>query len=246
VIETDAGLYQVRVQNAAGTVWSLPARLRVGQAVPGGGLLFFANRRLCNNPVLDVPIFNVDGGTPLTAPGYLAQLYAGPSVAMLRPAGHPVSFFIPGFVPSKVVTLANVPPGSNAVVQVRAWDAAKGDTYEEARALGGSFGKSDLLSLMVGGGNLPAQCLAGLRSFSLQTGLPEFTVGTVQFVEHRPPDTLVWAVTGQAGSRYLVEKAGNDFVWQPYVVITNATGTVTFTDSASNSPVSVYRARILD
>jgi hypothetical protein len=77
--------------------------------------------------------------------------------------------------------------------------------------------------------------------------LPQFTVGQVQFVERQPHNTVVWAVIGQPGFHYLIEKADRTFVWQPYVVVTNVSGTATFTDSAnSGSAVTFYRARILD
>ena len=42
--------------------------------------------------------------------------------------------------------------------------------HEEARALGGKFGKSELLTVAVGGGPIPPAELVGLQSFSLQTG----------------------------------------------------------------------------
>jgi hypothetical protein len=250
VAAADASIYQVTVQNAAGTVWSLPATLRISNTILGGGQVVFGNHDMCGTSNPDARVFDIDNVTPLNGAGYFAQLYAGPSLALLRPAGQPVPFrsgFGAGFVVSQIVTLPNVAPGSNAIVQVRAWDAAKGNTYEEARAFGGGFGKSDLLSVTVGGGLQPPQCLAGLRGFGLQTGLPQFTVGLIQFVERQAPDTVVWAVTGQAGFRYLIEKTGHNFIWQPYVVVTNASGTVTFTDSASSgSDVTFYRARILD
>lgn len=247
---TNAGVYQVTVHNAAGTVWSLPATLRVTNSLIGGGQVSFANRGFCYSTNLDAPVFDIDGLTPLNGAGFLAQLYAGPALELLRPAGLPVPFrtgFLAGYIAPQTVTLANVPPGSNVVVQVRAWDASQGDTYEEARALGGRFGKSALFSVTAGGDGLPPACLSGLHSFSLQAGLPTFLVGTVQFVEHQPHDITVWALVGQPGYTYLIEKAHQDFVWRPYTILTNITGTATFTDTASGgSAVTFYRARILD
>jgi hypothetical protein len=247
---TNAGSYQVTVQNPVGTVWSLPAVLRVSDAVMGGGTLRFANHIICNNLSSNAPVFDLDGYTPLSGSSFLAQLYAGPSLEQLRPAGTPLPFStggLAGYFGPQIVTLANVAPSSNTVVQVRAWDATRGDTYEEARSLGGRFGKSALFNVATGGGPLGPGCLAGVSSFSLQAGLPQFTVGTVQFVERQPPNIIVWAVVGQAGYRYLVEKAGRDFVWQPFTVVLNVTGTVTFTDTASSgSATTFYRARILD
>ncbi|HWX20592.1 MAG TPA: hypothetical protein VN578_11900 [Candidatus Binatia bacterium] len=132
---------------------------------------------------------------------------------------------LPGFVEhNKIIaslpslgllTLAGLTPDTFEVEYREIADLRQDEQLpEEARALRGRFGKSDLLSITVGGGTQPAQCLTGLRSFSLQAGLPQFTVGIVKFVERQPPDTIVWAVTGQAGFRYLIEKAGKDFIWQ--------------------------------
>jgi hypothetical protein len=147
----------------------------------------------------------------------------------------------------KTITLANVPPGGTAVAQVRAWDATKGSSYEEARALGGRFGKSQILTVSAGGPLFPPPYLIGLQGFSLQAGLPRFTSGTVQFVDRLPQGQILWSVTGELGYRYLVEKSIEHSIWQPYVVVTNVTGTVTFKDSGnSGAAVVLYRSRILD
>jgi hypothetical protein len=91
--------------------------------------------------------------------------------------------------------------------------------------------------------------LQGLQRFSLQAGLPYFEVGTITFVQHQPPNIIVWALHGQPGSIYLIEKSKRtvDTVWRPFTVITNVTGTVIFTDTADSGAANVwYRARILD
>ena len=54
---------------------------------------------------------------------------------------------------------------------------------------------------------------------------------------------------GAPGFRYLVEKTAHsvDPVWDPYVIVTNVSGTATFSDGANSaSAVTFYRARILD
>jgi hypothetical protein len=88
-----------------------------------------------------------------------------------------------------------------------------------------------------------------LKSFQLQAGLPEFTVGVIEFVERQAEGVLVWSVHGTAGFRYVVEKSlrSEDQIWRPYMVLTNVTGNVSFTDSAASEAVAAfYRARILD
>jgi len=246
---TNAGIYTVRIQNNAGIVWSLPATLVVTNAIDGGGKVYFANQIPVPVPV-DAPVFDIDTVTRLNGSNYLAQLYGGPSLALIRPVGQPSAFrfgFGAGYFQTRLVTLPTVPPGSNAVLQVRAWDGNKGSSYEEARALGGKFGKSELFTLPVGGGPLPPPSLSGLQSFSLQAGLPGFVTGQISFVARQPGNVVVWAHHGQPGYRYLIEKSAHVNEWKPFQVITNATSTVTFTDEAnSGSAVVFYRSRILD
>ena len=207
-------------------------------------------RVLLIDPPIDAPVFDVDGITKLSGSNYLAQLYGGPTIASLRPVGNPSPFrtgSATGYFYPKQVVLPTVPSDSTAVVQVRAWDVTAGASYEEARGMGGKFGKSSLLTLQVGGGlSLPAN-LIGLESFQLQAGLPEFATGLIQFVEQDPVGTLVWSHQGELGYRYLIERSFGGFEWQPFVVVTNTSVTVPFTDTADPSaPMMFYRSRILD
>lgn len=245
----DAGIYTVRVDNLAGTVWSLGARLVVTEPAAGGGRVLFANG-LTSFSSLDAPVFDVDTVTPLNGSNYMAQLYAGPTLELLRPVSAPSPFrsgFGAGYFYSRIVTLPNVPPGATAVLQVRAWDANKGSSYEEARALGGRFGKSELWVQTVGGGSQPPTPLGGLQSFSLQAGRPQFISGRITFVERRPGGVVVWSHHGETGFRYLIEKSVHGFEWRPYLVITNHGPEELFTDAASSaSRVVFYRSRILD
>lgn len=251
VVVSNAGTYSVRVTNHAGIVWSLGAKLVVTNAVDGGGKLRLDNESFSfAGTEVDAPIFDIDGVTPLNGSNYLAQLYAGPTLGLLRPVGQPSPFrsgFRAGYVYAQVVTLPTVPPGSNAIAQVRAWETGKGSSYEEARAMGGKFGKSELLTVVVGGGLLPPTGLEGLQSFNLGAGMPQFANGEIHFVEQQPGDVLVWSHRGEPGFRYLIEKSWLGFEWRPFVVITNTSPTVTFTDFAQGeSGVVFYRSRILD
>jgi hypothetical protein len=239
----------VTVSNSAGVVWSLPAKLVVSEAVNGGGLIDFRSH-FVTTVTNKLPVLDLDGVTPLNGNGFRAQLYAGPSLELLRPAGQPTPVqtgFDAGYFVPQLVSLANVPPGSNCVVQVRAWEFDKGNSYEEARALGGKFGRSEILTVTVGGDSLPPAYLTGLQSFGLQAGLPYLTVGILQFSERLPDGTVVWSLTGEPRFRYVIEKAAENFLWQPFLVVTNVSGTVTFTDSSTgDSALTLYRARILD
>jgi hypothetical protein len=247
---TNAGTYKVLVANDLGTAWTLPATLSVTATNQGGGLVYFSNRGAPGVSNL-TPVLDIDGFTRLSGSNYVAQLYAGASLTELRPAGAPSQFYsagsFSGYFMEKVVTLATVPPGSSVLVQVRAWERNRGTTYEEARALGGKYGKSELLSITTYASGAQPLGLVGLQSFVMQAGLPFFSAGVIQLSHREPGGIVVWSLQGEPNVRYVIEKAAQDFVWEPYLVLTNVTGTVTFTDSASSGAnVVLYRSRLLD
>lgn len=249
----DAGVYEVRVQNLGGIVWSLPARLAVTNALQGGGTIDFRNRSLTFTTVSnEAPVFDLDGTTPLNGPHYVAQLYAGTSLDSMRPIASPSAFrtgYYAGFFDSRILTLSHIPPGATVFAQVRVWESNKGSSYEEARALGGRFARSEILEVVAGSGPSSATRLAGLTSFHLEAGLPSFTVGVIDFVERQPGNTITWSLRGAPGFRYVVERSqgADPVLWRPFAIVTNTSGTVTFTDSAnSGNGRTFYRARILD
>ncbi|HXT13639.1 MAG TPA: immunoglobulin domain-containing protein [Candidatus Angelobacter sp.] len=246
-----AGVYTVRVKDRSSTVFSLPATLTVSTTDVGGGQINFANW-FVTTQTNALPVFDVDGTTLLSGSEYMAQLYAGPDLASLRPVGQPTPFqssYNAGYFVPQTLTLGNVAPGSNAVVQVRAWDTAFGSSFEAARTLGGRFGASGIFQVVAGGNGGPPANLQGLQSFSLQAGLPYFQVATLQYVREQPLGTLVWALHGQPGYIYSVEKRYPGLVWQPFTVVTNITGTVNFTSTLERglgNDAVLYRARILN
>jgi len=246
---TNAGTYSLRVSNGLATAWSLPARITVTTTNVGGGMFLVLNEYMTGRIPWQVPVFDVDGTTRLPQGTYVAQLYVGLSLSQLRAAGNPVGFPSPGFFGypfgySSVVTAPTVPPEATAVLQVRVWDRSLGASYEEARALGSKFGRSRIFT-QVARDN--ADLLTGLQSFSMQSGMAEFVVGRVELTGVQPNGTVSGKLYGQAGYNYLLERQLGDAVWRPLVVLSNATGTITFTDtlSVTNSAV-LYRARILE
>jgi hypothetical protein len=251
--DVHAGTYEVKVGNVGGSVWSLPATL-IATNQAGGGYINFRNGRFpVLDPVVNAPIYDIDGVSPLNGNRYVAQLYAGLTAENLRPAGDPVPFiagFGAGYFMGRSVALPNVPPMTLAQVQVRVWEASFGASYEEARALGGKFGRSEVLAVIAGGGTgahtLPAN-LTGLTSFSLQAGLPGFTTGRLQLQQQLPNGQAVWSLQGESGFRYLVEQTAepNQLVWRPYLLLTNSSGNTSFTVDPS-SENTFFRARILD
>ncbi len=249
---SNAGFYSVRVANRGGSVYSLPASLLVTNA-SGGGAVDFRNRWFAvATSSNQAPVFDLDGLTRLNGPSFVAQLYAGPTIETMLPAALPTPFlsgFQAGFFGPQNIALANVAPGDAAVAQVRAWEIGRGSSYEEARALGGKFGSSEVISFTAGGGLLPPARLASLTSFTLRAGLPAFTVGVLTLVERKPHRVFVWSLRGETGFRYVIERATRPHfsVWRPFQVVTNVTGTVLFSDSpAPGEGTLFYRARILD
>lgn len=145
-----------------------------------GGTVYFANR---NTGVgIDAPIFDIDGITRLSGEAFLVQLWGGPTEASLAPVGPAVEFRTDdaaGYFTGDIRAIPTVAPGAKGVVQIRAWAAAAGLTYEAAVAAGGKHGASPSLTITVGNlgtpPTLPAQ-LIGLQSFKLQQGVsPKIT-----------------------------------------------------------------------
>lgn len=140
----------------------------------------------------------VDGiNAPVFAPGgvklgsaYLGQLYAGPTADSLTPVGIGTGFkdaagVGSGYIIGGTATIGNVAPGATAFIQLRAWEAAGGTSYEAAQASGKMFGSSTTLQIVTGGGGSPPAVpapLTGLASFTL---VPE-------------PSTLALGVLGAA------------------------------------------------
>lgn len=167
----DAGTYWVEVRNAAGSVTSLPAVVRVVPLEPGG-TVYFNNRVIAAG--VDAPVFEADGTTPLAGPAYLAQLYAGPTPDTLEPVGAAVSFRTgagAGYITGGVVVIPGVAPGAQAYVQMRVWESARGPDYPSALRAGGKTGVSNVLPLVTGGAGSPPSFpadLVGLESFRIE------------------------------------------------------------------------------
>jgi hypothetical protein len=141
----------------------------------------------------------------------------------------------------------DVNPGEHAYVQIRVWDIWWGATYEEARARGGKFGASPVViaSTTASPVNLPT--LAPLQSFALRAAVPQFTTGRIELQSKTPDGIITWNLAGAPGFTYLVEKRQPPQNWAPLIVLTNITGSVSFSDpDPSNSSVTFYRARMLD
>lgn len=126
------------------------------------------------------PITDVDGTTPLFGDAFLGQLYAGADAASLAPIGDAVAFLddfgdalLAGVVSGGTRSIASVAPGADAVVEVRAWQASDGGTYEAAEAAGGKVGKSAQFTVTTGGAGSPPSLPANLTGFASFSLVPE-------------------------------------------------------------------------
>ena len=121
-------------------------------------------------------VFDVDGKTPLAGPEFLAELYAAAPGESLEPISASITPFLaaaPGyfFNPTDVI-LPGVPIGGNAMLQVVAWRASDGPTFEAANHVGAHVGMSPVAVASLHFG-LP---MASIPRFSLQVVVPEPSV----------------------------------------------------------------------
>jgi hypothetical protein len=247
---SDAGAYKVEVRNPKGTVLSREALVQVSATGEPGVLIWLANWTPEPGVGPDFVIYDADQITLLTGSQFVAQLYAGLTPDRLRPCGQPAGFLegtLAGRISPAPILVPNISPGSEAYAQVRVWEAQYGASYEEARARGGRFGRSDVLRLTNVPGSPAAAFLDGLPSFSLRSGLPDFYVGRIEIAERHADGRIEWRLVGQTGFRYLVEKSAGDARWYPLVEIKIEEGSAYFVDSNPDSNQAIYyRARILD
>ncbi len=122
------------------------------------------------------PGTTVYGGPRLSGPGYTAQLWGGPTVDSMQPAGgFATSTFRTGAAAGLWVTstdpaiIHGVPEGGTATLQVRAWDNQAGTitTWAEAVAAGTPLGESAIFLSQPLGGLAPPPNLIGLTSFNI-------------------------------------------------------------------------------
>ena len=171
---------------ATSSLWILLATFALVCTVRAQSKFELANHRL---PGVNAPVFN-SLGIPLAGSNYLAELWGGATPDLLTPLvlidrnnSREIVPFLSGgyFIPTATsdnLCVLEVNPGGFAWLQVRAWDARLGSTYEEVLASGlGGYGESNEFYAL--GGNpfavpleLPGS-LIGLQSFNLRQVVPE-------------------------------------------------------------------------
>ncbi len=183
------GAYQVAVSNPFGSVTSTVVVVSINDYQ--GGAVYFANAF----GSVRAYVFDVDGLTRLEGNGYLAQLYAGTNETTLMPIGAATPFktgISAGLFVGGTRYISAVPPGGLATVQVRAWDAAAGSTFEQASLNGGRAGLSLTFTAHTAGGIPPAPptWLLGLQSFSLQSNTLSQVLTNAPSGDSSPPVLL--------------------------------------------------------
>ncbi len=204
--------------------------------------------------------------TGLSGEQYLAQLYAGVAADALFPAGPATPFReepAAGYWslgPDGIRTIPWIGPAQPVFVQVRAWEAGLGSTFEETVAKGGAVGSSDLLRVVPGGfGSPPAlpANLVGLRSFHLSrtpvaTASP---LGTLASIDLEHGLGLSLALTGSelrlegtssaTGSFYLIQKSSDLVSWETVAALASADKRFVFSRYKSDAPWEFYRVVVL-
>jgi len=124
-------------------------------------------------------------GAKLDGAAFLAQAYVGMNEGSLAPVGTALPFRTggaAGYITSTGIAVPGMPAGTQVVVQMRAWEVAKGATYEAALASGEGFGASKSVTLTLTAPPAAPADMVGLTAFSL---VPE-------------PSTLALGVLGVA------------------------------------------------
>lgn len=159
----------------------------------GQGTLLFNNKYASSTPPIDAPVYiDTIGGTKVDGSAYLGQLYVGATAGSLVAVGTPVAFRAAGpgagYITGGDVAVPGLAAGTAVVVEFRAWESAKGSSYDLSMAAGGRVGKSAQLNLTLGGTGSPpgpGAPLVGLTSFAV-TVVPE-------------PSTIALGLLGAAG-----------------------------------------------
>jgi len=150
------------------------------------GQFQFGNKNTLLTPPLESKVFD-NLGNALAGTAYWAQAYVKLATAddsSYGPVGTAVNFRTganAGYIVTTTVS-TSFPGGANVTVQMRAWEASGGTSYEAAVASGKLYGTSNPVNLQVAVAPNTPPDMVGLQSFAL---IPE-------------PSTLALGVLGAA------------------------------------------------
>lgn len=145
------------------------------------GQFTFGNKNLTTTPPIDAKVLS-EKGVPLAGTAYWTQAYvklAADPDSSYAPVGTAVNFRTgnnAGYIVPVVVT-TTAAGGASISVEMRAWEASGGTSYEAAIASGKLVGKSSPVTLSVTvAPNAPSD-MVGLASFSLIPEPSTFALG---------------------------------------------------------------------
>jgi hypothetical protein len=104
--------------------------------------------------------------------GFRAQLYVGPAASPASAlttngiSGAPATLLSgggAGYFLGNARDIAGFAPGTTVTLQVRAWQAASGASWESAA----NKGESNLIQVQLGGGQIPTPNMVGLQGFTV-------------------------------------------------------------------------------
>ena len=145
-------------------------------ALAQGRFIFGNECRTCTPP-LAAPVSTPDCMWRFSGWSCYAQAYikpAGDPDSSFRPVGEPVHFRTgthAGYIES-VEIITPFPPNTQIDVQMRAWEALGGDSYEAAIYMGMIAVESNVLTLLVTAPPDPAPYMVGLGGFCLAAPPP--------------------------------------------------------------------------
>lgn len=141
------------------------------------GFIVFGNRVSADG--LDAPVLDTDCVSRLAGPTYLAQAYVGFAPDILTPLGSLTPFRTgeyAGYIASRNLEIPGTGIDDLVYVQIRAWEANAGSTYEEAVSGGARHGFSNIVPVWTQLPPGPGNSLVGLQSFCL---VPEPSSGAL-------------------------------------------------------------------
>jgi len=193
-------------------------------------------------------VYDVDGVTPLRS-NFRAQLYAGMTrtEGALTPVGSPVSFLggeMGGYINAGAITIPGATSWDPVYFQLRAWEGARGATYEAALTNRSKTGRSGVVSVDVGPPALGAQSGGVAAPVNGFTSFPLSAAPTIK------PSQLTFENNHQVrldldvppGVRVIFEAGSTLDQFGTILNVVSSGTTMTIRDPASvNAPARFYR-----
>ncbi len=246
-----AGPYRVVVSSAYGAVTSQVAVVNISSNVAGAGTVFFANSSTNR-------VYDVDGTNFITAASQLVVgLFAGGTAGDLHLVEPVTSFLpVPGRFNGGTRTIPASLAGQTVWMQVKVWDRAFGNTYEEALLAGGKSGASSLFQVRLGGAIIPPPSLNAMPGFALSLpGSPAPFVAASLAVPPTPvvlrrlmPTEEGWTLTltGPVSATCAIETSPDLITWSTVAYVVNESGVVDYTDRDRGAGRKFYRVRMVN